>query len=229
MVGKMQKNTVNNKPVFIFNIGSVIPFEGTSSLNTFSSLEKCMFPSSLIFSLPGAQSWGPSGNRISPLWERNQQPATATPRHTCSTSCEKFSRSAHVRLTSSCYISINKLNDSNQQHRKKNTAPVLCFSISLLWIICLCCSRIRMHSCFPPELISLCGSVAVLLPQLPPSNLKCRETLLWQHQGGKANKVGRDRQSCEVWFSLLFSLCKAFASWRQKPTLRYCYTFCFLL
>ena len=56
MVGKMQKNTVNNKPVFIFNIGSVIPFEGTSSLNTFSSLEKCMFPSSLIFSLPGAQS-----------------------------------------------------------------------------------------------------------------------------------------------------------------------------
>lgn len=46
---KEAENTVNNKPEFTFNIYSVIPFEGSPSLNSFSSLEKCMSPSSLIF------------------------------------------------------------------------------------------------------------------------------------------------------------------------------------
>lgn len=145
MVGKMQKITVNNKPVFIFNIGSVIPFEGSSSLNSFSSLEKCMFPSSLIFSLPGAESWGPSENRISPLRKKNQQPATATPRHTC-TSCEKFSRSAHVRLTSSCYTSINTFYDCNQQHRKNTFSSFLL--LQNLFLEALPC---EFYVCFTAE------------------------------------------------------------------------------
>lgn len=45
-----ERDTENKYSVFIFSIYSVIPFEGKPPQNSFSSLEKCIFPHSLIFS-----------------------------------------------------------------------------------------------------------------------------------------------------------------------------------
>lgn len=162
----LEKNIVNDKPVFIFNIYSVILFEGSTS---FSSFEKCMFPSSLIFSCRKQNPEAPVKQNFSSLEEPAANYSNTMTKHHLKCTLDKLTSSRPHLLTYRQYQSINFMTpiNSTETRTKKHVVPFFCFRSSF-WEATLMNYMFVLQqnsyalSCYTPELISLCESVATL-------------------------------------------------------------------